>query len=816
MADADHRGPSTLARWYAGIVGVLTFVAGLVLAGGGVALIIVGGSWYYLIAGLGLIGAGALIATGSLMGVALYVLVYLGTLVWALWEAGLDGWPLVPRLGAPTVALVLIVLTIPVLSRMGSAWRRGAVAAAAVGLGTVGTGLMLAPWLEPGRVVAQTAETPFEIVPEVPVQSGAATLRGNTMAMLETGADWPAYGGTYHAMRYSPLAAITPQNVGQLEKVWEYRTGDMPEGDANYAAETTPLVIDNVMYLCSAKNVLISIDAETGLERWRHDPVVSNDAIPYSASCRGVAYYEAPDMERGEACAARVIEGTLDGRLIAVDADTGQPCADFGNGGVVDLLEGIGYTVPGWFAVTSPPTIVRGVVVIGHQVRDGQDIDAPSGVIRGYDAITGELAWAWDMGRPGETGLPPEGETYTRGSPNFWTIGTGDEELGLFYAPMGVPSVDYYGSLRSELQNQYSTAIVALDVATGQPRWHFQTVYYDVWDYDLGSQGTLVDFPTPEGPVPALILPTKQGDIYVLDRATGEPLVPVEEGAVPQGGVEPENLSPVQPFSTYHTVKTDDLEARDMWGMSPFDQLWCRIQYHLHAYEGIFTPPTADRRWIQFPGYNGGSDWGGISVDPERGIIIANYNITANSNRLVPREEADELDVVPIHTPAPQDASPPEDLAPQAGAPYAIDVNAGWRVPFTGLLCTAPPYGGIRAIELATGDTLWDRPFGTARKNGPFGIPSMLPFLIGTPNNAGPILTATGLAFIGAATDDLLRAIDVETGEVLWQVPLPAGGQATPITYEANGRQFVVIMAGGHHFMGTPYGDYVLAYALPE
>jgi quinoprotein glucose dehydrogenase len=251
--------------------------------------------------------------------------------------------------------------------------------------------------------------------------------------------------------------------------------------------------------------------------------------------------------------------------------------------------------------------------------------------------------------------------------------------------------------------------------------------------------------------------------------------------------------------------------------MSPLDQLWCRIQFRQATYAGIYTPPTTDTHWIQYPGYNGGSDWGGIAVDRDRGVIVANYNDMPNHNRLIPREEADALGARPIDEPSSTgDSKPPENLAPQAGAPYGINVNAGWRVPLTGLLCKQPPYGGIRAIELATGQTLWDKPFGTARNNGPFGIPSFLPFDIGTPNNGGPIVTASGLIFIAAATDDLIRAIDIETGEVLWSDVLPAGGQATPMTYEADGRQYLLIMAGGHHFMETTIGDHVIAYALPS
>lgn len=817
MTSSVHR--PHLLGWYAIVLGVVLVAIGLPLAAGGGWLLSLGGSPYYLPAGLGVALSGVLLIRRSMAGVILYLIVFLATLVWAVWEVGFDPWPMVPRVVAPAVLLVLVLAAIPAL-RPASGRHRPLVAAA-----LAAAVLPLAPATGPDSVRAQSpADPPASADPApaagaAPPPAAAAPSPAAAMPLPETGRDWPAYGGTIHATRHSPLAQIDRDNVGSLRRAWEYRTGDMPSeaSEGKYAAETTPLKIGDDLYLCSAKSILISLDAGTGRERWRHDPGVSDDAIPYSASCRGVAYHAVPDLPAEAPCAARIVAGTLDGRLIAVDAATGKPCADFGVSGEVDLLEGIGRTVPGWFAVTSPPTIVRGVVVTGHQVKDGERRDAPSGVVRGYDAVTGALRWAWDLGRPGETGPPPEGATYTRGTPNMWTIASGDEALGHVYLPMGNSSVDYYGALRSEEENRYATALVAIDVTTGAVVWHFQTVRYDVWDYDLGSQATLVDFPAEGGPVPALILPSKQGDIYVLDRRTGEPLTPVEERPVPTGGVEPENLSPTQPFSLYHTLARRDLAERDMWGMSPLDQLWCRIQFRRAAYEGIYTPPTADTHWIQYPGYNGGSDWGGIAVDRDRGVVVANYNDMPNHNRLVPRAEADALGARPIDEPGSAgDSDPPESLSPQAGAPYGIDVNAGWRVPLTGLLCKQPPYGGIRAIELATGRTLWDRPFGTARRNGPFGIPSFLPFDIGTPNNGGPIVTASGLIFVAAATDDLVRAIDVETGKVLWSDVLPAGGQATPMTYEADGRQYLLIVAGGHHFMETPIGDHVIAYALPS
>lgn len=828
--------------WAVVALAVVLALLGLPILVGGVWLITLGGSWYYALAGLGLLLTAWFLFRHSMTAVWIYLLTFVGTLIWALWERGLDGWAQVPRLVAPSIVLVLVLLAIPAL-RGRFAGGRAALTAAAVGVVALGaSGLVLTSAQQP-HLLAQEAVTPAEPAPAPepaaptaeptpappatePAQAAPATppeaepsiAPRPAVAQLEVGADWPAYGGTYAAARYSPLDQITPDNVGQLERVWEFNTGDLPSeaAEGKYSPENTPLKVGDELYMCTAMGIALAIDAATGGEEWRFDPKVAADAIPYGATCRGVAYYAVPDAAPDSACATRILWGTLDARLLAVDAQTGQPCADFGDNGQVDLERGIGDTVPGWYAVTSAPTIVRGIAVIGAQVKDGQAEDAPSGVVRGYDAVTGELAWAWDLGNPSNRGVPAEGEVYTRGTPNMWTTAAGDEELGLVYLPLGNSSVDYYGSNRSELENEYATSLVAVDVTTGNDVWHFQTVHNDVWDYDLGSQPTLIDFPAADGPRPAVVLASKQGDIYVLDRATGESLFAVEEREVPQGGVEPDYLAPTQPFSAYHTLAFPELTEADMWGMTPLDQLWCRIQFRQSHYQGLYTPPTSDQYWIQYPGYNGGNDWGSIAIDAERGLLIANYNDMPNHNRLVPREEADAAGVVPITDPAAgQGEGPLGEAGPQIGAPYAIDVNAGWRMA-TGLLCKQPPYGGIRAIDLATGETVWDRPFGTARKNGPFGIPSMLPFDIGTPNNGGPVVTAGGLIFVAATTDDLIHAIDVETGETVWTDVLPGGGQTTPIVYEVDGRQFVVIAPGGHHFMETPISDAVIAYALPE
>lgn len=826
------------AFWWALLVGCLLLLLGAVIGAGGIWLIALGGSWYYLLAGIALLVSGTLMVRRDIAGVWVYLATWIATLIWACWEVGLNGWALLPRIVAPTVILVFVLLAIPALERLP--YRRYAKAnyaaagmAVLLALGGALTAQMTGPAEASShpRVVhylnlahaglaansSGSEGSDLKATPDVaPTPGRLAAVSGTPGKTPQAGQDWPAYGGSKLATRYSPLDQITPQNVSRLEKIWTYRTGDMPSEQAKgkYSPENTPLKIGEHLFVCSAKNIIISVNAASGKEEWRYDPKVSDAAIPYGATCRGVAYYEEPNAAPDQACSARILEGTLDARLIAVDAKNGQPCPDFGKHGTVDLKDGIGYTVPGWYSVTSPPTIVRGIAVVGAQVKDGQAADAPSGVIRGYDAVTGKLAWAWDMGHPDRTGAPPPGETYTRGTPNMWTMAAGDEELGYVYVPLGNASGDYYGAQRKPFENEYNSSLVAIDVTTGKPVWHFQTVHFDLWDYDLGSQPSLVDLPTEQGAVPAIILPSKQGQIYVLNRKTGKSLFPVQDRPVPQDGAEARDVSKTQHYSGYAHLDQARLTEKDMWGMSPIDQLWCRIQFKRAEYDGEYTDPTVNRAYIQYPGYNGGSDWGSVAVDAKRGILVANYNDMPNFDWLIPRAKADKLGYKPISEGG-SDKAVADKGDPQAGLPYAIRVNAGWQLP-TGLLCKQPPYGHIRAIDLKTGKTLWDHPLGSARKNGPFGIPSMLPIAIGTPNNGGPLVTAGGLIFVAATTDDMFRAIDIKTGKVIWQVQLPAGGQATPMTYEVNGRQYVAIAPGGHHFMKTKVGDYVIAYALPK
>jgi len=777
---------------------LLLALIGIVLTLGGAWLVVLDGSPYFLIAGIALLASAWFLFQGLLLGGWIYVGLFILSAVWGFAESRGNAWAMIPWLVAPLVILMLVLLAMATLTADRNRWK---LAGGGIALGLLFVAASFAVLGTSGGTAA--AALPPQSSPGMGDPSGSGT-----------GADWPAWGGTNAAWRYSPLTQINPDNVRDLRKVWEVHTGGLPTNPDYgklYGTENTPLKVGNLLYTCTAKNVIVALDAATGKPVWRFDPKVPDKWIPYTTACRGVAYYKIPGAAANTGCASRIIEGTLDSRLIAVDALTGKPCTDFNGTGQQDTKIGMGWVYPGLASINSAPTIVRGVIVVPHQILDGQCRCSPSGVIQGFDARTGKLAWAWDMIHPDWNRYPPTGQNWARGTPNSWTTSAGDEKLGLVYVPMGNMADDYISTGRPPEVNGYSSSLVAIDVTTGKPRWNFQAAHKDVWDYDLGSQPSLIDY---HGN-PAVVLPSKQGDLYILDRTTGRPLTPVGSIAAPGGGVEPGERAPRQPVSLWQTLKKADLRESDMWGMSPIDQMICHIQFRRADHRGEFTPPRADRWTIEYPGYNGGSDWGSVSIDPLRGVMIANYNDMPNHVKLVPRAQANKQGIKPrfatdiVSTQA-------HAVDPQWGVPWAVHVNAGWRVPFTKLLCKRPPYGGIRAIDIATGKTLWDRPFGTARRNGPMNIPTLLPFSIGTPNNGGAVTTASGLIFIAAATDDLLRAIDERTGKVLWSVPLPAGGQANPIVYEQDGREYLVIFAGGHHFMETPMGDSVIAYALPR
>ncbi|WP_323123251.1 membrane-bound PQQ-dependent dehydrogenase, glucose/quinate/shikimate family [Burkholderia alba] len=794
------------------LIAVAVAISGLGLAVGGIWLLSLGGSPYYLVAGIIFAWSGILLWRRRMQGAWVFGLGYLISLLWTLYETATRLWGWVPRMGFITGLGFFVALMIPRLvskdgrTNLGRGWAK---LFAGVCVLFAGGAFVLS------FVPQESYLSPASMSTEPLVSDGGkqAAQRSN-----QPDTDWAHYGRDVDATRYSPLTQINAGNVSKLKVAWVYHTGDLPPKDKlnKWAAETTPIKVGNSLYLCTATNNLAKLDPSTGKAVWTRDVGTQYKSVPYSAACRGLVHHVSTTIPSGQPCHEKIIEGTIDGRLIAVDAGTGEFCKGFGENGQVSLLKGLGETVPGFVAMTSPPVIVKGTIVANHQVLDGQRRWAPSGVIRGYDADTGAFKWAWDVNRPGQRGEPGPGEQYSRGTPNSWGPMVGDEDLNMIYVPTGNSAADYYSAMRTPAENRVASSIVALDASTGEERWVFQTVHKDVWDYDMGSQPTLFQYPASGGAVPAMIIPTKRGQTFVVDRRNGKPLLPVEERPAPQGDVPNDPRTPTQPWSPgMPRLGFADLQEKNMWGMTPFDQLYCRIKFRQAHYVGEFTPPVINQSWIEYPGYNGGSDWGSMAYNPNNGVLIANWNNTPMYDRLLPRKEANAMGLYSIDDPRHTDKSGAEGPGAMADTPYGIDVQP-FMNPLTEVLCNEPPYGMITAIDMHTRQVIWQHPLGTARANGPFGLPTYMPMEVGTPNNGGPIITAGGLVFVAAATDNLIRAIDMKTGKVVWSDVLPGGGQATPMTYSVNGKQYLVIMAGGHHFMRTPVTDALVAYALPD
>ena len=618
-------------------------------------------------------------------------------------------------------------------------------------------------------------------------------------------ADWPEYGATPGGLRWSPLTQISPANVAWLEPAWTHRSGDVFDGSETLGSssfQNTPIAVDGALYYCTPKNRVFALDPETGEERWVFDPGVDVSEI-YTMNCRGVSTWLDPAAPEGARCRRRILTGTLDARLIALDAATGEPCEDFGEGGTVRLDEGIGPTNPGAYGVTSAPLVVGEAVVTGSMVLDNRHTDSPGGVVRAWHARSGELLWAWD---PVPRGVEaPGGEVrYVRGTTNAWTTLAADEKLGLVYVPTGNTSADYYGGHRDGL-DEFSSSVVALDAASGEVAWSFRTVHHDIWDYDLPSQPTLLDLPGPEGPVPALVQPTKMGFLFVLNRETGEPIFEVAEHPAPQrGAVEDDFLSPTQPRPVAPALRLhpETISPDDAYGFTFWDRGRCRELMEGSLTGDVFTPPSLQGT-VHYPGMVGGMNWGSAAADPQSGQLVVNVQRIATLVRLVPRREfVEEFG----------DDPPKYGFEPQGGTPYAVERNP-LLSPF-GAPCNPPPWGELVSVDLAGGEILWRSTLGTTRDLAPWPLWLKL----GTPNLGGPLLTAGGLVFIGATTDHFLRAFDRETGEELHKLRLPTSAHATPMTYRLRpgGRQFVVVAAGGHGLLGSPPSDHLIAFALPE
>ncbi|QKK28181.1 glucose/quinate/shikimate family membrane-bound PQQ-dependent dehydrogenase [Rhizobium indicum] len=775
------------------VTSIFFIIIGLTLGGGGLWLVTLGGSVFYLFAGLMFLITAGLLLMRKAVALWVYAVLVVAALAWAIWEVGFDWWQLGPR-GGMIILLGLWLLTPWIRRPLGLRSPTGITYAA-------NPWPLAVPVILAILVALYSMTTdPHDLAGELPKDTVAANpaLGGSV-----PNGEWHQYGRTPFGQRYSPLDQITAENVSTLKEAWRYQTGDVkrPEDISETTYQVTPLKVKDTLYLCTPHNWAIALDAKTGKEKWKYDANSGMNPDRQHQTCRGVTYYADPAVAAGQPCAERIYLPTSDARLIALDAADGKVCTSFADQGVLHLEAGMRYNPAGYYYSTSPPVAVAGKIIVGGAVNDNYSTEEQSGVIRAFDINTGALVWNWDSGNPDVTTPISEGQTYTTNSPNSWSVFSVDEALGMVYIPLGNQVPDQLGIGRSDNVEKFSSSIVALDIATGQLRWVRQTVHHDLWDMDVPAQPVLIDLTKQDGTVvPALVGPTKQGDIYVLDRRSGEPIIPVKEIPAPGGAVSGDHTSPTQPISDL-TFSPEPLQEKDMWGVSLFDQMACRIDFHRYHYEGRYTPPSL-KGTIVYPGNFGTFNWGSVAVDPERQIMFGMPTYLAFTSRLVPAAD------IP---PRGQDEKGSEQgLNRNDGAPYGVFMG-----PFLGLLkipCQAPPWGYVAGVDLRTGKIAYMHKNGTVHDMTP--LP--LPFKVGVPGIGGPMLTKGGVAFLGAAVDNYLRAYDVTNGRELWQGRLPAGGQATPMTYMADdNKQYVVMVAGGHGSVGTKPGDYVIAYTLP-
>lgn len=659
-----------------------------------------------------------------------------------------------------------------------------------------------------GHVTSKSASCAFALL--VASACGGWEDRPNSTAPARdrTASEWRVYGGT-DSLQFSPLDQIDRENVNELEVAWTYRSGDVttkeaPSGPTSFQA--TPILVNGILYFPTPLSRVIALDPATGAERWSFDAQIDLSERYGVLASRGVAYWEDPERPAEQPCARRIVFASVDANLWAMDASTGRPCDDFGDAGRVDLNAGAGeLRARNEYGVTSPPLVLRDLIVVGAFVIDNVRTDVPSGVVRAFDARTGALRWAFDLAPPGfDYATRPTSEAgYALGTPNVWAPMSSDPKRDLIFVPTGNPAPDYYRGERSDLDH-YGSSVVALRGATGEVVWSFQTVHHDRWDYDVPAQPTLVDLDIDGRSVAALIQGTKMGFIFVLDRETGQPVFPVEEHPVPQAGAA-ERLSPTQPFP----VKPPPLLPTNFepWGFTSWDRGKCEDALADMRFEGIYTPPGQD--WsITYPAPTGGINWGGVAVDPHTQRLYANAGNLAMKVRLMPRAEYDAKKEAGFDV---------RDTSPQLGTPFAMQRDFWIELAAP---CNPPPWGVLAAVDLNAGEIVWKVPFGKLRDFTP--LP--LDIDVGMPSLGGPLVTGGGLLFIGAAPGHWLRAFDAHTGEEVWRGALPAGGNATPMTYEVRddagrARQFVVTAAGGHWAfaeMGDDLSDTLVAFALPE
>ncbi|WP_201594580.1 glucose/quinate/shikimate family membrane-bound PQQ-dependent dehydrogenase [Psychrobacter vallis] len=833
------------------LVAIIMAVFAAPLLIGGAYLLSLGGSPYYLFAGIVMLATAFLLFKKHWSAYGLYAIFIVVTIVWALWESGFYWWALAPRVGFPLIFGLLMLLPWVSNKMRGDKAQvstTNSVKKSPLYYWSLLASVVVGALLSFGSLANNATDKLGELDLSASDKDSSTNL-GDPLSNGQQTPDgeWSAYGRTDYGQRYSPLTQITTDNVKDLELAWQIQTGDVkgPNDVGETTYQATPLKIGNALYLCTPHNWVMALNADSGETLWKFDPKVEKNLQRQHQTCRGVSYYagqsgtnSTPPVANNETssttnntavsnktaatsdmmvqkiagntfenaskqCDAKIFIPTSDAKLYALDPNTGQRCQDFGEDGALDLMHNMPFTQAGYYYSTSPPIVVGNTIVVAGAVNDNYDVNSPSGVIRAYDVNTGELLWNWDSGDPDNTApfdVNDPTQTYKTSSPNSWAIASADEELGLVYFPMGNRTPDQLGSYRNAAEEKYATSVVALDINTGEARWVQQFVHHDLWDMDTPAQPTLLDLDTADGVQPALVVPTKQGDVYVLNRATGEPIVPIKEREAPQGYlIAGEHAAPTQPYSGL-SFEPPMLKEKDMWGASLIDQMMCRIEFNQLNYDGRYTPPSTNGS-IVYPGNFGTFNWGGIAVDPENGVMFGMPTYLAFTSKLIPKETLGDVET----------NKGEQGVNANEGADYAVEMG-----PFLsplGVPCQQPPWGTIAGADLATGEIAYQRKNGTVQDLSP--IPLKLE--LGVPGIGGPIITKGGLAFLSAATENNFRAYDLKNGDVLWNVRIPAGGQATPMTYlNSKGEQMVVLVAGGHGSVGTTIGDYVMAYKLSD